>query len=163
MGLEKLPADILRLHKGVSFVGITTCFFCYDGKGRFFMAKRSNKSRDEQGTWEIGGGGLKWGLTAEDNMRREVKEEYNADVLKTDFLGYRDVFRELTDGTKTHWLGLDFAALVDPAQVQINEPEMFDDSGWFTLENQPTPLHSQQPVFIKQYAKQLKPFLSQKP
>ena len=123
------------------------------------MAKRSQKSRDEQGKWEIGGGGLKWGRTAEDNMRREVKEEYNATVLKSDFLGYRDVFRELKDGSKTHWLGLDFAVLVDPSEIRINEPDMFDDSGWFTLDNLPAPLHSQSPTFFEQYADQLKPFL----
>lgn len=160
MSFQKLPPDILRMNKGVSFVGITTCFFCYDGKGRFFMAKRSDKSRDEQGTWEIGGGGLKWGLTAEDNMRREVKEEFNGDVLKSDFIGYWDVFRELQDGTKTHWLALAFAAKVDPIQIKINEPEMFDDSGWFTLKNLPSPPHSQFNFFLEKFADQLKPYLS---
>lgn len=160
MGLDKLPADILRAHKGVSFVGITTVFFCYDGKGRFFMAKRSNKARDEQGKWEIGGGGLKWGLTAEENMRREVKEEYNGDVLKSDFLGYWDVLRELPDGTKTHWLALAFAALVDPAPIRINEPEMFDDCGWFTLDNLPSPLHSQTPYFFEKFGEQIREILS---
>lgn len=150
--MQKLSPDILREHKGISFTGITTCFFCHDGKGKFFLAKRSKNARDEQGTWEIGGGGLKWGLTAEENMRREVKEEYNGEVLESVFLGYRDVLRTLPDGTQTHWLGLDFAALVDPAQIKINEPDMFDDAGWFTLDNLPAPLHSQQiPFFEKIY------------
>lgn len=70
-------------------------------------------------------------------------EEYGAEALEIEFLGYRDVFRELDDGTPTHWLGLDFLVLVDPAQVEIKEPEMFDDAGWFTLDSLPSPLHSQ--------------------
>lgn len=141
--MDKLSEDVLRAHKGISFVGVSTCFFVYDSNGRFFMGKRSQKARDEQGRWELGGGGLKFGQAAEANMLRELKEEYNATALKTDFLGYQDVFRTLPDGTKTHWLALRFAVLVDPIEVKINEPEMFDDSGWFTFDNLPSPLHSQ--------------------
>lgn len=163
MSLEKLPPEVLRQHKGISFVGVTTVFFCHDGKGRFFMAKRSNKARDEQGNWEIGGGGLKWGVTAEENMKREVKEEYNGDVLDSEFLGYWDVLREQPDGTKTHWLALAFAALMDPVQMKINEPDMFDDSGWFTLDNLPSPLHSQTPFFFKKFSPQIKELFNQKP
>jgi ADP-ribose pyrophosphatase YjhB (NUDIX family) len=155
MSLPKLSPEVLRDHKGISFVGITTCFFCYDHLGRFFMAKRSRNARDEHGTWEIGGGGLKWGLTAEENMRREVREEYNGEVLKATFLGYRDIFRNLPDGTPTHWLGMDFAALVDPEDIKINEPDMFDDAGWFTMGNLPKPGHSQQRIFFEKYADQL--------
>ncbi|MGI9027696.1 MAG: NUDIX domain-containing protein [Candidatus Saccharimonadales bacterium] len=153
--MQTLSEEILRLHKGVSFVGVTTCFFTYDAEGRFFMGKRSQNTRDEQGRWEIGGGGLKFGQTAEANMLRELKEEYNATAIKSELLGYRDVFRELPDGTKTHWVGLDFAVLVDPAEVKINETEMCDDSGWFTRDTLPSPLHSQQAPFFEKYKAQL--------
>ena len=107
------------------------------------MAKRSQAARDEKGRWDIGGGGLDWGLTAEENVIKEVQEEYAATPLKVDFLGYRDVFRTLPDATQTHWLALDFAVLVDADDVMINEPHKFDDSGWFTLDKLPKPLHSQ--------------------
>ena len=153
--MNKLDDKTLRGHKGISWVGVSTCFFCHDGNGKFFLAKRSNKSRDEQGTWEIGGGGLKWGLTAEENMLREVKEEYNAEPKNIKFLGYRDVFRKLADGTPTHWLAIDFAVLVDPKHVKINEPDMFDDCGWFTRDNMPSPLHSQQLPFMNKYRTEL--------
>ncbi len=138
-----LSPEMIRTHKGTSFVGVTTCFICHDGAGNIFMAKRSPKARDEQGTWDIGGGGLDWGLTAEDNVRKEVEEEYSAKPKKIDFLGFRDVFRILADGTPTHWVALDFAVRIDPNEAKINEPDKFDASGWFTLETLPTPLHSQ--------------------
>ena len=160
MDFVKLSDEDLRKHKGLSFVGVSTCFICHDGHGRFFMAKRSKKARDEQGTWEIGGGGLKWGMTALENMQREIKEEYNAESLATKFLGYRDIFRKLEDGTPTHWLALDFAVKVDPKVVKLNEPDMFDDAGWFTVDTLPSPLHSQIPVFFRQYKKGLKEILS---
>jgi 8-oxo-dGTP diphosphatase len=155
MAAKKISPEVLRKQKGVSFVGITTCFFVHDGKGHFYMTKRGKKARDEQGKWEIGGGGLKWGETALDNALREAMEEYNVTSKKTEFLGYRDIFRELPDGTKTHWLGLDFAILADPKDVRINEPETIDDGGWFSLDDLPSPMHSQQIPFMKQYKKKL--------
>lgn len=155
MAIEKLSSEILRRHKGISFVGVTTCFLCHDGAGRIFLAKRSSKARDEHGRWEMGGGGLKMGETAEANMRREVKEEYNATPLAVEFLGYRDALRTNPDGTPTHWVALDFAVHVDPAEVKIMEPDMFDDSGWFTLDTLPQPLHSQQLATFENNAAQL--------
>lgn len=161
LSMKKLSADTLRKHKGISFVGVSTCFFVYDSEGHFYMAKRSNKSRDEKGTWEIGGGGLKWGLTAKENLFREIKEEYNATPLKVTFLGYRDVLRSSEEAELTHWVALDFAVLVNPKLIKVNEIDMFDDSGWFTLAKLPSPLHSQQLTFFDKYSLQIRTLLGE--
>lgn len=155
--IEKLPDDILRKHKGISFTGVTTVFFCHDGKGHVFLAKRSKNARDERGRWDIGGGGLKWGVTAIDNLRRELLEEYGAVPKNTKFLGYRDVMRELENDTKTHWIALDYLVEVDRNEVHIAEPEMFDDSGWFQLDELPKPLHSQLPYAFEKYSAEFNP------
>ena len=149
--VDKLTPEILRQHKGVSFAGITTCFFCTDGQGKLFLAKRSNKARDEHGNWDVGGGGLKFGIRAIDNAIREIQEEYSATPTNIEFIGYRDILRNLPDGTPTHWVALDFKAVVDPKDVKINEPDMFDDSGWFKLDDLPAPLHSQVAFGIDKY------------
>lgn len=120
------------------------------------MAQRSKSARDEQGNWDIGGGGLKWGVSAEDNVIREVLEEYGTTPLEIDFLGYRDAFRTLPDGTATHWLALDFLVRVDRSSVYIAEPDMFDDSGWFNINELPKPLHSQLPAAFKKYDSKLR-------
>jgi ADP-ribose pyrophosphatase YjhB (NUDIX family) len=159
MSFTKLSPEEIRLHKGTSFTGAGTVFFCHDGKGKFLMSKRSQKCRDEKGRWEIAGGGLKWGITAEDNIKREVAEEFAANAQKIDFMGYRDVFRELDDGTPTHWVMLDFAVQVDPNDVKLNEPDMADELGWFTVANQPEPVHSQHQAFMKKYQKEIKEIL----
>ncbi len=160
MSLKKLDAETLRAHKGISFVGVTTTFFCYDGQGRLFMGKRSQNARDERGAWEIGGGGLKHGVTPYENIKREIKEEYGGDALQVDFLGYRNVLRKLDDGTLTHWIVLDFAVKVDPKQMKNNEPDNIDEVGWFTKDNLPKPLHSQQEPYFAQYAEKLEPYLN---
>ncbi|HEX9153712.1 MAG TPA: NUDIX domain-containing protein [Candidatus Saccharimonadales bacterium] len=156
MAFTKLSPEDIRKHKGASFTGITTVFWCYDVNGRLFLARRSNNSRDEQGRWDPGAGGLKHGQTLEENVRRELKEEYDVEPLRLDFIGYRDVFRELEDGTPTHWLAMDFAARVDPQKLRIAEPDMFDDSGWFVLDELPSPLHSQFDAFLRVHGDRLK-------
>ena len=136
------------MQKGVDYIGVTTVYFCHDGAGNFVMARRSQNARDEQGRWDIGGGGLEYGMKVEDSLRKEIKEENCADVLDFEFLGYRDVHRE-HNGVKTHWIALDFKVLVARDQVVIGEPHKFDVIGWFTLETIPEDSHSQFPEFLR--------------
>lgn len=142
------------MKKGIDYPGITVVFACHDGKGNFLLNKRSVNCRDEQGTWDPGGGGLDLGDSIEDTLRKEIKEEYCADALEIEFLGYRDIFRE-HNGVRTHWVAIEFKVLVDPAQVQIGEPYKFDEVGWFTLDALPAPLHSQYPHFLQKYRDKL--------
>ena len=134
---------ITKLKKGIDFTGITVVFFCHDGKGNYLFNKRSKNCRDEQGRWDVGGGGLKCHDTVLDTLKQEIKEEYLTDVLEHEFLGYRDVHRVNEIGDKTHWLALDFKVLVDREKVGNGEPHKFDEVGWFRLDDLPTPLHSQ--------------------
>lgn len=134
-----------QLRKGIDHIGIAIVYFCHDGKGNLLLMKRSQNARDEQGTWDVGGGGMELFDTVENTLRKEIKEEYQADVLEYSFMGYRDVHRVLPNGQKTHWISLDFLVLVDPNQVGIGEPHKFDEMGWFTLDTLPSPLHSQLP------------------
>ena len=140
--------------KGVDFTGITIVFICHDGKGNILMNKRSQTCRDEQGRWDIGGGSLEFGHKVEETLKREIKEEYCTDVLGFEFLGFRDVHRD-NNGTKTHWIGLDFKVHVDRTKAAIGEPHKADEIGWFTLDKLPTPVHSQFPKFLEQYKDKL--------
>ena len=143
------------MKKGVDYTGVTIVFACHDGNGNFLFAKRGANCRDEQGTWDPGGGGLEFGDTVEDTLRKEIMEEYCTDVLDFEFMGYRDVHRE-NNGIKTHWIALDFKVLVDPAKVKNGEPHKLDEVAWFKLDEIPPPLHSQLPKFLKLYREKLK-------
>ena len=140
--------------QGIDFVGVATIYFCHDGKGNFIMAKRSEKARDENGRWDIGGGGLDFDQSVDQTLKKEIGEEYCTDVISYEFMGYRDVFRTHKDKT-THWITLDFKALIDPKKVKIGEPDKFTDLQWFRLDHLPTDLHSQLPLFLKKYKDQL--------
>lgn len=130
------------MKKGEDYIGISVVYLCHDGEGNFVFNKRSVNCRDEQGRWDIGGGGVDFGDSLEQTLRKEIKEEYCTDVIDFEFLGYRDVFRE-NNGKKTHWLGMDFKVLVDKNKVANGEPHKFDAVEWFRLDNLPSPLHSQ--------------------
>jgi 8-oxo-dGTP diphosphatase len=143
MSFAKLTPEQLRLHKGISFTGITTVFICHDGIGQVLLGKRSLNARDEHGHWDFGAGGLKHGQSLEDNLKREMKEEYNVQPTKIEFVGYLDAFRKNDTGLDTHWLAMYFCALINPKQVKLNEPDIIDELGWFKLHSLPRPMHSQ--------------------
>ncbi len=124
------------------------------------MNKRSTNCRDEQKRWDIGGGGLEKGISVLDTLSKEIEEEYCTTILKSEFLGYRDVHRTLEGGIKTHWIALDFAALVDEHKVANGEPHKFDEIGWFRLDTLPSPLHSQLPYFLDIYKDKLRSILN---
>ena len=136
------------MKRGEDYTGVAVVYFCHDGKGNFLLNKRGVNCRDEHGTWDPGGGGIEFGDTVENSLRKEIKEEYCTDVIEYEFLGFRDVHRE-HNGKKTHWISLDFKVLVDRNKVGNGEPHKFEEVEWFTLNNLPTPLHSQFPTFLK--------------
>jgi 8-oxo-dGTP pyrophosphatase MutT (NUDIX family) len=138
------------MHKGIDYPGINVTYLCHDGTGRFVMALRSERCRDEHHKWDIGGGGIETGDSIEETLRREIKEEYGADVLGFEFLGIRELFR-IHQGKKTHWIALDYKVLVDANQVKNGEPHKFDKVHWFTLQTLPlqSDCHSGLALFLE--------------
>lgn len=114
------------MNQGLDHIGVSIVFCCHDGDGRFILAKRSDKCRDEMSRWDVGSGVLHHGETVENALRREVKEEYCTDSKEIISLGYRDVRRHDHNGQQTHWIGLDHLVLVDSSQVAIGESEKID-------------------------------------
>lgn len=142
------------MKRGVDHIGNAVVYYCHDGEGNVVFSKRNQNSRDEIGRWDIGGGGIEFGETAEDTLRKEIAEEYCTDVIDYEFLGFRNVFRE-NDGVKTHWISLDFKVRIDPKKVANGEPHKFDEVKMFSAQSFPEPLHSQFPLFFEKYKDRL--------
>lgn len=143
------------MEKGIDYIGIAVAFFCHDGKGSILLNKRSKKSRDEYDTWDQGGGSVEVGETVTDTLKREIKEEYCADIINSEFLGFRDVHRIDEQGNKTHWVMLDFKVLIDRKKAKNGVPQKHQEIGWFKFSNLPKPLHSQFPHFLQKYKEKL--------
>lgn len=140
--------------KGIDFTGITVSFLCHDGAGNYVFHKRGSNCRDENGRWDTGGGGLKFGEKLDDALVREIEEEYGVKPLEVEYLGFDEVFRE-HDGKPTHWLGFRYRALLDRENVINGEPDKHDEIGWFTFDNPPQPLHSQLEGVLDKYRDKL--------
>lgn len=129
------------MEAGVDYIGVSTPFYCNDGKGRFLFHKRSVRCRDEHGRWDSGSGQLEFGTTPEENVLREVLEEYGCKGEIQEQLPAQSILREW-DGRKTHWVFYPFFVKVNPKEVRNNEPDKIDEIGWFTLDVLPEPLHT---------------------
>ena len=145
------------MQKGVDYTAITVSYMCHDKDGNFLLNKRSINCRDEHGCWDLGGGGLDFGDSVEDTLKKELKEEYCVEPISYEFLGYVDLFREM-NGVKTHWLSLEFLIEIDREKVRNGEPHKFEELGWFRLDNLPTPAHSTQKLVLEKFKDKLARF-----
>ena len=138
---SSLSSPTKTMKPGIDYIGVSTPFYCNDGKGHFLLHKRSNKCRDEHERWDPGSGQLEFGLTPEENVLKEVEEEYGCKGKIQKRLPAHSILREW-DGHKTHWLAIPFFILVNQAEVKNNEPEKIEELGWFSLNQLPEPLHT---------------------
>lgn len=127
---------------GFDYPGVSCAFLCHDGARRFLLHRRSERCRDEHGTWDSGAGAIEFGETFEEAVAREVREEYLASPREVRFLGATNVLRR-DRGAPTHWVALSFAVLINPDEAGIGEPEKIDELGWFATDSLPDPRHSQ--------------------
>jgi ADP-ribose pyrophosphatase YjhB (NUDIX family) len=130
---------------GIDCIGVSTSFYCHDQKGKWLMHKRSQNCRDEKGTWDSGGGKLEFGLTLEENVLKEIREEYGCDAVIEEQLPAITLLRKSPEGANTHWIIIPFILSLteeNRKKVKIGDPEKIAEIGWFTLSNLPHPLHS---------------------
>ena len=143
---------IMKLIPGVDYIGVTTPFYCNDGRGNFLMHKRSRKARDEQDHWDFGGAGLELGETPEKCVLREIKEEWGVKGKIQEQLPAHLITRK-QKGVNTYWIAIPFFVKVDTSKARIEEPEKFSEMGVFRLNNLPRPIHSGVKYTMKKYPK----------
>jgi ADP-ribose pyrophosphatase YjhB (NUDIX family) len=132
------------MRTGVDCIGVSTSFYCHDRKGRWLLHKRSKNCRDEVGTWDSGGGKLEFGLTLEENVLKEIAEEYGCSAHIDRELPAITLLRRTSEGFKTHWIVVPFILSINPdelAKVKIGDAEKMEEIGWFAFDNLPHPLH----------------------
>ncbi len=138
------------LKPGIDYIGVSTAFYCHDGNGNFLLHKRSKNCRDEQGSWDNGGGRLEFGLTPEENVLKELEEEYGCKGEIQEKLPAHSIFREFYS-IKTHWIQIPFIIKIDPKEAKNNEPDKIDEMGWFRLDNLPQPYHKGSSQTLREY------------
>jgi len=110
---EDLPSPLLAVRA-----------FIKDGNGKILILKRA--SSDNYGDqWNLPGGKVDYGQTAEEAIRREIQEETSLVCTSTQFLFYLDGLPEKPDAK--HYLTLFFDCLVQ-GEISLNRESI--DIAW---------------------------------
>lgn len=125
------------MKKGIDFIGVGVGAIILNDQGEVFLAKRGKKAKNERGRWEFPGGGIEFGETMSDCIKREIQEEYGIVIELTDQLEALD---HLIPDEGQHWVAVTFIAKIRKGQPKIMEIEKCAEIGWFDINNLPKPL-----------------------
>lgn len=116
---------------GVNYIGVGVGALIFNSEGKFLMALRGPKAKNERGKWEIPGGAVEWGETVEEALKREIKEELDVEIR---VLKLHNVCNHILTSEKQHWVSPTFICEIVQGTPRIMEPEKCDELRWFTLE-----------------------------
>lgn len=150
-----------ELKIGFDYTGVTTPFYCHDGKGNLLMHKRTKECRDEHNRWDTGSGKLEIQHSLEKNVLQEILEEYGCKGKIQEQLPAHDIFRK-QKGKMTHWIAVPFFVKVNPKDVKIGEPHKMSKIGWFPINKLPKPLHTGFEYTFNRYKNYFKKYLKAK-
>lgn len=126
------------MKKGVDYIGVSAGALLINDNGEVFLSKRSKHAKNERGCWESPGGSVEFGETLEDAVKREIKEEYGAEI---DVLEQFPAENHLIPDEHQHWVATTFLVKFKKGEKpHIREKNKCDGVGWFSLDNLPSPL-----------------------
>jgi len=132
----KLDKDIGD--RGIDYIGVSVGVMIFNDKKQIFLAQRGPKAKNERGCWENPGGSVEFGEKLVDAVKREVMEEYGAEIEVLKQFPAED---HLIPSENQHWVATTFLArFKDGSEPKIMEPEKCSAIGWFDLDNLPSPL-----------------------
>lgn len=139
------------MKKGIDYIGVSAGAIIFNDNGEIFLSKRSQNTKNERGCWETPGGSVEFGETLEGATKREIMEEYGAEIeiieqwLSSDHIIHTE---------KQHWVATTFLAKFKSGQEpKIMEPDKCDEIGWFNLNELPTSLSLITQKNLQQYSK----------
>lgn len=137
------------MKQGVDYIGVAAGAMILDDQGRLFLSKRSQQAKNERGRWETPGGSVNFGETLEAAVRREIMEEYGAEI---DIIEQWPAEDHIIPAEKQHWVATTFLAKFKPGQEpKIMEPDKCDEIGWFAVGKLPEPLSIITQLDLKRY------------
>ena len=141
----------INMKKGTDYIGVAIGAIVFNNKGEIFLSRRSQNTKNEKGHWETPGGRVEFGETLEQAAKREILEEYGAEI---EIIEQWPASDHLIPDEKQHWVSTTFLAKFKLGQEpKIMEPEKCDEIGWFNLNVLPTPLSIITKLNLEQYYK----------
>lgn len=118
------------MKKGIDFIGVGVGTIIFNEEGKVLIAQRGLKVRNEVGKWEFPGGGVKFGETCENAIKRESKEEFDIEIKIIEFL---DFFNDILSEEKQHWVFPSYISKLVSGLTKINEPDKCLNFKWVKL------------------------------
>lgn len=118
----------------VDYVGVGVGGIILNEKKEVLLQLRGKKARNERGLWKLPGGQIEYGETAEEALKREIKEELGIEIkiIKQFFC-----FDEILNNENQHWLTPLYLCQIKKGKPKILEPEKIEKIAWFSLKNLP--------------------------
>jgi mutator protein MutT len=139
--------------KGIDYIGVSAGAMIINDQGEIFLAQRGPKAKNERSCWENPGGGVEFSETLEGAVKREIMEEYGAEI---EILKQFPAEDHLIPEERQHWVATTFLAKFKNGSIpKIMEPEKCSVIGWFKLDNLPTPLSIITKLDFKHHAKEI--------
>lgn len=139
------------MKKGIDYIGVSAGAIIFNDTGEVFLSKRSQNTKNEKGHWETPGGSVEFGETLEVAAKREIMEEYGAEI---EIIEQWPAADHIIPAEKQHWVATTFLAKFKNGQEpKIMEPEKCDEIGWFDLNSLPQPLSIITKIDLKHYQK----------
>lgn len=118
------------MQKGVDYIGVGTGAMIFNDCGQVFIARRGPKARSEGGKWDFPGGSVEYGEKCADAIIREIKEEFDIEILEL-----LEVVDHILPEENQHWVSPTFIARIKSGEPKIMEPEKCMEIKWVTLED----------------------------
>jgi mutator protein MutT len=137
------------MKKAIDYIGVSAGAMVFNAMDELFLAKRSQNCKNERGHWETPGGSVEFGETLEQAVKREMLEEYGAEIEIIEQFPAAD---HLIPAEGQHWVATTFLARFKTGQEPaIMEPDKCDEIGCFPLSKLPSPLSIVTQVDLKEY------------
>jgi ADP-ribose pyrophosphatase YjhB (NUDIX family) len=116
---------------GIDYIGVSAGAIIKNNEEQYFLAKRGEKARDDQGLWEFPGGTINFYETREQAAKRNIYEKYHFEIGIDGLLGVYDVIDKIH---ADHWISTTYLCHVVQGTPQIMDKKKCADIRWFTLE-----------------------------
>ena len=119
------------MKKGIDYIGVGVGAAIINEEGKLFITQRGKEAKNEKWTWEIPGGGVEFGETFEEAVKREIYEEHGIEIEILALLGICD---HIIPAENQHWVSPTYICRITKGEPIICEPHKCAQFGWFTIE-----------------------------
>ncbi len=134
---------------GIDYIGVGCGALIFNDQGQMLLMQRAKGAANEPGFWAKPGGAIEFEETAEQAIKREIKEELNIDIEIIGWLPHVD--HKTAEGQ--HWVAINFVAKVVGGELTNMEPHKCDAVEWFDFDALPEKLNQVTTEPIEQYKK----------